>query len=71
MRSAVSEQELIKLNNRVRAVFMSQPPLVEIEPPVVICGDIHGQSIETVCLMFCYRIKHPENFFMLRGLLKI
>uniref|UniRef100_F1L6F5 Serine/threonine-protein phosphatase n=1 Tax=Ascaris suum TaxID=6253 RepID=F1L6F5_ASCSU len=94
----VSEQELIKLNNRVRAVFMSQPPLVEIEPPVVICGDIHGQysdllrifdkngfppdanylflgdyvdrglqSIETVCLMFCYRIKHPENFFMLRG----
>ncbi|VDM28035.1 unnamed protein product [Toxocara canis] len=25
------------------------------------------QSIETVCLMFAYRLKHPENFFMLRG----
>ena len=25
------------------------------------------QSIETVCLLLCYKIKYPENFFMLRG----
>ena len=25
------------------------------------------QSIETICLMFAYKIKNPENFFMLRG----
>ncbi|VDN23324.1 unnamed protein product [Gongylonema pulchrum] len=25
------------------------------------------QNIETICLQFCYKIKYPENFFMLRG----
>lgn len=24
-------------------------------------------SIETLCLLLCYKIKYPENFFMLRG----
>ncbi|VDM29976.1 unnamed protein product [Toxocara canis] len=25
------------------------------------------QNIETITLQFCYKIKFPENFFMLRG----
>lgn len=25
------------------------------------------QNIETICLLFCYKIKYPNNFFMLRG----
>lgn len=25
------------------------------------------QSLETVCLVLAYKIKYPENFFMLRG----
>jgi serine/threonine-protein phosphatase PP1 catalytic subunit len=28
---------------------------------------IEGQSIETICLMFAFKISYPENFFMLRG----
>jgi serine/threonine-protein phosphatase PP1 catalytic subunit len=24
-------------------------------------------SLETICLLFAYKIKYPENFFMLRG----
>jgi len=24
-------------------------------------------SLETICLLFCYKIKFPENFFLLRG----
>lgn len=25
------------------------------------------QSLETILLLFCYKIKFPENFFLLRG----
>lgn len=25
------------------------------------------QSLETICLQFCYKTKYPENFFLLRG----
>lgn len=79
-------------------IFMQQPSLVELSPPVKIVGDVHGQfhdlirmfekcgfpptsnylflgdyvdrgkqSLETILLLLCYKIKYPENFFLLRG----
>lgn len=81
-----------------REIFLSQPPLLELSPPVKIVGDVHGQfndliriftkcgfpplsnylflgdyvdrgkqSLETILLLLCYKIKYPENFFLLRG----
>ncbi|KAI9285683.1 serine/threonine-protein phosphatase PP-Z [Umbelopsis sp. AD052] len=79
-------------------VFLSQPSLIELTPPVKIVGDVHGQftdlirlfdmggfppssnylflgdyvdrgkqSLETFLLLLCYKLKYPENFFILRG----
>jgi len=78
--------------------FISQPVLLDLEAPLKIVGDIHGQyydllrlfeyggfppdanylflgdyvdrgpnGLETICLLLAYKIKYPENFFMLRG----
>jgi serine/threonine-protein phosphatase PP1 catalytic subunit len=81
-----------------REVFLSQPALLELTPPVKVVGDVHGQytdlirmfemcgfppaanflflgdyvdrgkqSLETILLLLCYKLKYPENFFLLRG----
>ncbi|KCV69701.1 serine/threonine-protein phosphatase PP1 [Fonticula alba] len=94
----LSESDIRLLCAQARDIFMSQPVLLELEAPIKICGDIHGQyydllrlfeyggfppdtnylflgdyvdrgkqSIETICLLLAYKIKYPENFFILRG----
>ena len=94
----LAESEIKGLCLKAREIFLSQPILLELEAPLKICGDVHGQyydllrlfeyggfppesnylflgdyvdrgkqSLETVCLLLCYKIKYPENFFMLRG----
>ena len=31
------------------------------------CSATGKQSLETICLLLAYKIKYPENFFLLRG----
>ncbi|KAI9834360.1 MAG: hypothetical protein M1819_002971 [Sarea resinae] len=90
--------EITAICAAAREVFLSQPALVELQPPVKIVGDVHGQytdlirmfemcgfppnanylflgdyvdrgkqSLETILLLLCYKLKFPENFFLLRG----
>lgn len=90
--------EITAICQAVREVFLSQPALLELSPPVKIVGDVHGQyvdllrmfemcgfppnsnylflgdyvdrgkqSLETILLLMCYKLKFPENFFLLRG----
>ncbi|KAH8400697.1 hypothetical protein KR009_000382, partial [Drosophila setifemur] len=93
------DEELIAgLIDRTRDVISTQPMLLELDTPINVCGDIHGQfsdllrifkacgfpprenylflgdyvdrgkqSLETICLLFAYKVRYPENFFLLRG----
>lgn len=92
------EQEITWLCSKARSIFMQQPVFLELDSPIKICGDTHGQyydllrifeyggyppesnylflgdyvdrgkqSLETICLLLAYKIKYPENFFLLRG----
>jgi serine/threonine-protein phosphatase PP1 catalytic subunit len=94
----MTDGQMKALNTSCREIFMSQSALLELEAPIKICGDIHGQyhdllrlfeyggfppesnyiftgdyvdrgkqSLETITLVFAYKVKFPENFFTLRG----
>lgn len=96
--ASISENEIKLLTSRVRPILLSQPMLLELEAPLKICGDVHGQysdllrlfeyggfppqanylflgdyvdrgkqSLEVICLLLCYKIQYPNNFFILRG----
>lgn len=81
-----------------KEIISSQPVLLNLVPPLTVCGDIHGNffdlirifekcgdpsktsylflgdyidrgrySINTMILLLLYKIKYPQNFFLLRG----
>lgn len=90
--------EIVAICQRARELFLTQPALLELDAPVKVVGDVHGQytdlirmfemcgfppmsnylflgdyvdrgkqSLETILLLLCYKLKFPENFFLLRG----
>lgn len=94
----LTENEIKWLVIKNREIAIEQPIFLELESPLNVCGDIHGQfydllkifdlagvppdsnylflgdyvdrgkfSLETICLLMCYKVKFPENFFLLRG----
>ena len=40
---AMEQDEIKRVLTKAREVFMQQPPLLELNAPINICGDIHGQ----------------------------
>ena len=94
----LSDTEINFLCKQSQDIFLSQPILLDLNAPIKVCGDIHGQffdllrlfeccgfppessylflgnyvdrgnkSLETMCLLLAYKIKYPENIFLLRG----
>ena len=97
-RDKIEEKTVEAICIQVSQVFLEQPVCIELDAPVKICGDVHGQlfdllrlfeyggfppesnylflgdyvdrgkhSLETIILLLCYKLKYPENFFLLRG----
>jgi serine/threonine-protein phosphatase PP1 catalytic subunit len=94
----LKEEEIKFLIDKSSQIIKEQKMLVELEAPLHVCGDIHGQyydllrifehcgypgeynylflgdyvdrgkqSLETICLLLCYKIKYPEKVTLLRG----
>ncbi|UMM25948.1 hypothetical protein L5515_005552 [Caenorhabditis briggsae] len=94
----IPSKTVMVLLDKAKYIYMRQGAMVEIEAPVKICGDVHGQfsdvlrmfdrgcfpplvnylflgdyvdrgpqSLEVVTLFIAYKVKFPNNFFMLRG----
>ena len=94
----INEKEIKYVIFKSKNIIENQPVFLELNGPMNVCGDTHGQfydllrlfdygefppnnnylflgdyvdrgknSIETIILLLIYKIKYPENFFMLRG----
>lgn len=97
-KTELTEDELQGICQNAKRIFLDQPVLLELNAPIRIVGDVHGQyndllrlfefgglppqsnyvflgdyvdrgknGLETICLLLCFKIKYPENFFLLRG----
>lgn len=94
----LSKNQVLYLCAEALKIFQKQTMLLELIPPLTVCGDIHGQfndllrtfeaggspeitnylflgdyvdrgssGVNVIALLFCYKIKYPNNFFLLRG----
>lgn len=60
--------EMIKaLCTTATEVLKNQPSFVEVQPPVVICGDIHGQFSDLLRIFNTVGFPPAKNFLFLGG----
>jgi serine/threonine-protein phosphatase PP1 catalytic subunit len=64
--ATIAEAEIRNLCERARPVLLSQPMLLELEAPIKICGDVHGQYTDLLRL-FEYGGFPPEANYLFLG----
>lgn len=60
------EQEITWLCFKARSIFMAQPIMLELECPIKVCGDVHGQYYDLLRL-FEYGGFPPEANYLFLG----
>ena len=63
----VTASDIKALCNSAIEVLRVQPSLVEIDPPVVVCGDIHGQFSDLMRIFSRVGFPPLKNFLFLGG----
>ena len=58
---------LAEVCRMAQQVFESQPVLLELNPPVVVCGDIHGQYVD-LCIFHQLGYPPTANYLFLGGM---
>jgi len=61
----LTEGEICALCMRSRDVFMDQPTLLELECPLKVCGDVHGQYSDLLRLFECGGFPPEANYLFL------
>lgn len=64
--ASLAEAEIKLLCQRVRPILLTQPMLLELEAPLKICGDVHGQFTDLLRL-FEYGGFPPESNYLFLG----
>ena len=62
----LAEEDIKTLCNKSREIFMAQPILLELEAPIKICGDVHGQYYDLLRL-FEYGGFPPDANYLFLG----
>lgn len=62
---SLSDVEIKWMSNRCREIFMSQPILLELEAPLKICGDIHGQFHDLIRIFDYGGTPEKSNYLFL------
>ena len=62
----LSEREVFKVIDRAYPIIEKEESMIEIEPPLYICGDIHGQFYDLLRVFDIFKFP-PESKFLFLG----
>ena len=66
MQVKLKEKNIISVCNKAKQIFSEQPMLIELEAPLKVCGDVHGQYKDLIRL-FDYGGFPPEANYLFLG----